>query len=84
MGKENLNFFDQPQQIAQVPFVTNFNNNYISSPTQEVGHIDELFNWLDEENSKSTNGFSSFDEFGMNNIPDFGFLPPNMMEINFF
>lgn len=84
--KENFLFFDQPQHIAQVPFGTNFNqNNFISSPTQELGHIDELFNWLDEENSKPTNAYSPVhDVYGMNHIPDFGFLAPTMTEIDFF
>jgi len=87
-GKENFMFFDRPQQIAQVPFVTNFNNNFLSSSTQGLGHIDELFNWLDEENSKSHHGFSPIDPindvFAINNVPDFGFLTPMMSEINFF
>jgi len=84
-GKENFLFFNQPQQIAQVPFITNLNNNLLSSPTQEVGHIDEIFNWLDEENTESNNKYSPFDDvFDMNHIPDFGFLTPTMTEINFF
>jgi hypothetical protein len=78
MEKENFVFFDQFQQIAQVPLE---NNQCLSSPTQELGHIDELFNWLDEENSKSNNGFSSYDVF---NIHEFGLLTPTMTEINFF
>jgi hypothetical protein len=47
VGKENYACYDQPQHMAQVPFNANLNNNCLTSPTQEIGHIDELFNWLD-------------------------------------
>jgi hypothetical protein len=77
--KENYDFYDQPQ----VPFNTNFNNNILTSPTQEMGHIDEFFNWLDGENNKSTNHAIN-DTYGINYVPDFGFLTPTISEINFF
>ncbi len=87
-GKENYGFYDQPQHMAQVPLNANFNNNFLTSPTQEMGHIDELFNWLDGENSKSNNHYSPFDAindvYGMNYAPDFGFLTPTIPEMNFF
>jgi PAS domain S-box-containing protein len=77
--KENYDFYDQPQ----VPFNTNLNNNILTSPTQEMGHIDEFFNWLDGENNKSTNHAIN-DTYGINYVPDFGFLTPTISEINFF
>jgi hypothetical protein len=81
MEKENVVFFDQFQQTAQVPYENNINNKYLSSPTQELGHIDELFNWLDGEDCKSNKEFSPFDAF---NIHEYGLLTPTMTEINFF
>ncbi|CAF1141865.1 unnamed protein product [Rotaria sordida] len=88
MEKENFSVFDQPQYIAQVPFATHFNNKFLSSGTQELGHIDELFNWLDEEEKRSKNKFSVFDTvndvFNMNNIPDLDLFTPNISEIDFF
>jgi hypothetical protein len=87
-GKENSSFSDQPQHIAQVPFATNYNYSFLPSPPQELGHIDQLFNWLDGENGKSNNEYPPFnamnDVFGINHVPDFGFLTPTMTEINFF
>ena len=73
-----LNSFNQ---WPQVPYENNFDNKYLSSPTQELGHIDELFNWLDGEDSKSNKEFSPYDVF---NIHEYGLLTPTMTEIDFF
>jgi len=79
MEKENFIVNNQPyKQYAQVPFHTNFNNK--CPPTPELGHIDELFNWLDEENTKPNNDYPSM--HGVNDV--FGFLTPPMIEMNFF
>jgi hypothetical protein len=85
---ENCIFIDQPQQIPRYTFETNNNNeNFLSSRTQELGHIDELFNWIDEEKSKSNYNFPPFDNindvFGMNNVHDFGFMASTIPEFNF-
>lgn len=88
MEKENFGIFDQPQSAAQVPLDNNYTNNVFSFETQELGHIDEVFNWLDEENNKAKNKYSAFehvpDIFGMDHMQDFGFLTPTIPEINFF
>ncbi|CAF3783308.1 unnamed protein product [Rotaria magnacalcarata] len=86
--KENYGFFDQPQCMAQVPFETNFKNECFPSKAQEVGHIDDLFNWLDEENKKSKNKVAVYDTihdvFDLDHGQDFDLLTPTISEINFF
>ncbi|UJR16268.1 hypothetical protein I4U23_003175 [Adineta vaga] len=78
--KENFVRYQSPQQYAQVPYETNF-HNYFSPPLkQELGHIDEVFNWLDEENIKSNHDVSSYN---VHSDP-FGLLTPTMMEMSFF
>ncbi|CAF1167110.1 unnamed protein product [Adineta ricciae] len=80
MEKENLARFQSPQQYAQVPYETDFSYHYSSLPKQELGHVDELFNWLDEGNMKSTNDVSSYNVHS----DMFGFLTPTTMEMSFF
>ncbi|CAF3226847.1 unnamed protein product [Rotaria socialis] len=86
--KENYGFFNQPQYRAQVPFETNFKNEFSPSKTQEVGYIDDLFNWLDEENKKPKNKVAVYDiihdVFDLDHGQDFGLLTPTISEINFF
>lgn len=78
--KENFIRFQSPQQYAQVPYETNFNHHFSPPPKQELGHVDELFNWLDEGNMKSTNDVSSYNVHS----DVFGFLTPTTMEMSFF
>ncbi|CAF0791501.1 unnamed protein product [Adineta steineri] len=79
MEKENFIHVNQYKQCVQVPYEMNFNNKF-SSSKQELGHIDELFSWLDEENKKT-----NYDMATSNiNYDEFGLLTPPMLEMNFF
>ena len=78
--KENFNSIHASKQYAQVPYEVNCSNKFLISSKQELGHIDELFNWLDEENIESNNDMSIFNV----HYDAFGFLTPTMTEMNFF
>ena len=87
-GNENLVCFDQAQMIPQLAYEHCFKNNLYSSgmsSKHELGHIDELFVWLDEEKGKgNTNSMPIDDLFAVNNYPDFRLLTPTMPELSFF
>lgn len=87
-GKENHSYYDRSQYVAQVPYMTYMNHHEMSSPKQELGHVDELFNWLEEENGKPCDYIPSYnaidDIYNLDTIPDMGFLMPNLPQMNFF
>ena len=89
VGKENYGYYDHSQYVAQVPsYMTYMNSHEMSSPKQELGHVDELFNWLEEENGKPGDYIPSYnpiDEiYNFDTIPDLGFLTPMLPQMNFF
>jgi len=89
VGKENYGYYDHSQYVAQVPsYMTYMNSHEMSSPKQELGHVDELFNWLEEENGKPGDYIPSYnpiDEiYNLDTIPDLGFLTPMLPQMNFF
>lgn len=86
--KENCSYFDVPQSSAQVPLENNSNVSYVPAGKQELGHIDELFHWLEEENNKPRDKFSMYDPihdiFSMDHMHDFGLFATSLSDINFF
>lgn len=74
--------------IPQLAFEHGCKSNLYSSvmaSKHELGYIDELFVWLDEEKGKgNTNALPIDDLFAINTYPDFRLLTPTMPELSFF